>query len=321
MIRYVDSTKYRDTRPCIRCGNTTEPILVPCETPQCEDSVACAGRAKSSNSEPATEPGKPTALQPPVEEGLLARVVREARERGLSYDHSKPREDRLRALGFEEVSAEQSKANLAISVAELQKPIPVADVVWTEHVTDEAWRTGVAPLVLGPAATAMLAKLLAEGPQGDPLTSVRECGWCDIEPRDADLIPDPTGGWQCRDVSACMARVNAEFGDTSGHPLDRARYAAAQSAPRNLTPDPKDGTRAGWDWCASCAGIREPAHTCYPRKATNGPCMHRYLTPAAINANGEVQEWKCTNCGTLGLLLPTKTDEQAEFERMAAGHG
>lgn len=30
--------------------------------------------------------------------------------------------------------------------------------------------------------------------------------------------------------------------------------------PPKKAPDPKDGTRAGWEWCAGCCGIKEPGH-------------------------------------------------------------
>ncbi len=29
-----------------------------------------------------------------------------------------------------------------------------------------------------------------------------------------------------------------------------------------LTPDPKMGTRDGWDFCVTCGGIQPPGHIC-----------------------------------------------------------
>jgi hypothetical protein len=29
---------------------------------------------------------------------------------------------------------------------------------------------------------------------------------------------------------------------------------------RELTPDPIDGTRAGWQWCQGCQAVKPPSH-------------------------------------------------------------
>lgn len=55
-----------------------------------------------------------------------------------------------------------------------------------------------------------------------------------------------------------MTAMNAAWAKQAALELDRARYAAL--VPPKLCPDPKDGTREGWAWCAECAGIKEPGH-------------------------------------------------------------
>lgn len=71
-----------------------------------------------------------------------------------------------------------------------------------------------------------------------------------------------------RSVAATMLGIdfNQVRDQTGVAYTDRERYALAMATPLKLTPDPKDGTREGWTWCRSCAGIMPPGHTCYPRK-------------------------------------------------------